>query len=93
MPFVVVVGNDSLGVEQGQQLACLPVYGGVVGVLAPEHQLTGKVPGDEELRPRVAMFQDRCAAPAGPRAQPVEMGADLALDVVIAVPTDFDDEP
>jgi hypothetical protein len=79
-------------VEQGQQLAGLPVSGQSIGVLAAEHQLTGQVSGDKELRLRVATLQNRCAAPAGPRTQPVEMGVKLALDVVVAFAAGLDDE-
>jgi hypothetical protein len=61
-------------------------------MFAAEYELAGKVPGDQELRLRVAMHQSRRAAPAGPGHQPVQVGVDLALDVVVSAAAGLDDE-
>ena len=90
--LVVVVRGGGLGVERGQQLACLTVGGRNIGVPAAEHQVARKVQGDEELRRLVAILQSGCAAPAGPRTQPVEMGVDLARDVNVTLAAGLDDE-
>jgi hypothetical protein len=61
-------------------------------MFAAEYELTGKVSGDEELRLCVAMLRSWCAAPAGPRSQPVQEGVDLTLDVTVIAAAGFDDE-
>lgn len=92
-PLVLLVGDGVLGVQQGKQPAGLAVSGGSAGVVAAEHQLAGQVPGDQDLRVRVAVDQRRRAAPAGPRQQPAPVGVQLAGDVVIIVAAGFGDEP
>jgi hypothetical protein len=54
---------------------------------APEHELTGQIRGDEELRLRVTVFQSRRPAPAGPRNKPVQMSVELAFDVMVILKT------